>query len=318
MSENRPPPSLSTQKSLSNITLSPGDYTRLSGRSEIKKSRSFSSIRRTMSTAKPSRAKTVKSSKIGVPSSAVYDPADNYVPCMHENCQAHYIISKLSPSFYAPSKPYGLINKHGLCPSHAFKDRQAAETHLKADHARLRATAGRMTLREVQQLFEQRVRDVVHDREAESRALLRNQEAQLHAKDFKYYQRPCTAEGCQRPWYSIYATSLFQMYNTFDEHGIGCLTVYCPTCASAEVDEVDSKIKSARFRIKDDDEFNQFVTELARRRAVQIDFWEKAQVRVMLKKGVKAKTIVMEDPPPDELKLEGRGVEVVREACCVM
>ncbi|KAF2809522.1 uncharacterized protein BDZ99DRAFT_463302 [Mytilinidion resinicola] len=271
-----------------------------------------------MSTAKPSRVKTVQSSRIGVPSSAVYNPSDHYVPCMSEGCQAHYILSMLSPSFYAPSKPYGLVNKHGLCPSHAFKDRQLAEAHLKSENGRLRATAGRRTMREVQQLFEQHVKDMVRGREADSNALLRHQEAVLHSKAFKYYERPCTKENCQRPWYSVYAASLFKMYNTVDENGIGMLTVYCPRCATAEVDEVDSKIESAKFRCKTDEEFARFVTELRRRRAVQIEFWEKAQVRVMLQKGVKPKIIAVEDPLEDDDKLEGKGVEFVREACSVM
>ncbi|ORY09383.1 hypothetical protein BCR34DRAFT_602897 [Clohesyomyces aquaticus] len=89
-----------------------------------------------------------------------YNPLENYIPCMHSSCSAHYLSTTLSPTFYAPQKPYGLRHKRGLCPAHAYKDLKAANEDCRLEWETLRQNAGRKNLSTVQGEHEAYIRSV--------------------------------------------------------------------------------------------------------------------------------------------------------------
>lgn len=237
---------------------------------------------------------------------------------MAPGCSTHYLLSTLSPTFYSAHQPHGLTHLHGLCPVHALADRKAADVDLKAEQVALRASAGRQTLAQLALQFELCVKRVRAVREDESRELQRLQGERLNGADFRYYPRPCTAKGCQRPWFSVYAASLYQWYRAESACGICMLRVYCPSCAAKELEEAEERLEGAKGKLETEEEWERHVEEVRRRREFEVEFWEKAQTRVMLKKGVRPRVTEARKTKTEDVELEGKGVDIVRELCVVM
>lgn len=218
----------------------------------------------------------------------------------------------------------------------------------------MRQNARRKTLGDVAADFELFVRVFDQEREEESRAAERRQKIRVlglrrgkaigagegggggsddgSASWWKYVPRPCTRKACPHPWYSPYASHLYTFYTCSSSTptpkrrlaSLLPLRTLCPACAQQNLSVTESSLLQKR-ELLDDEEWILHAEQVRRDREMEVKFWEGAQERVVLEKGVRGATVEELEREErrgkeegGEVLVKGRKGEVVRELCVVM
>jgi hypothetical protein len=111
--------------------------------------------------------------------------------------------------------------------------------------------------------------------------------------NWRYTPRPCTKQGCTKPFYSPYSTHLFSFYaSRRPTTGFLPLATLCPQCSKAEVEEFEQKIDEKWLSRCgwNDVEWEQWYSNAKKDREMEMEFWEKAQERITKEKKVTPKT----------------------------
>ena len=241
-----------------------------------------------------------------------YDPLQNYVPCMAAMCTAQYLPAHSGPTYYLLQEPYNLSRHHGYCPRHASKEMKEANALCKREWERMRQNAGRSTLGAVAEDFEMflqlyretRAKEDTQLQQSQKRIVLgtakpssnpsKSTDAAKHDAEWnwRYTPRPCTKQGCTQPYYSPYATHLFSFYTSRRAAtGLVPLATLCPQCSQAEVEGFERAIDekwSSRCGWNAV-EWEQWHSNAKKDRDMEMEFWEKAQERVVREKRVTPK-----------------------------
>lgn len=247
-----------------------------------------------------------------------YNPLQHYVPCLYIACSAHYTTAQTGPTYYSSQGPYTLSRLHGYCHHHASKELKDANSTCKRQWERSRQHAGRKTLgliatefdiflehfredRRLQgaQLQREQKQRVLGASSVSSSTLLNNKEKAPENRDWnwRYTPRPCTQSGCTASHYSPYANHLFSFYASPQASTFKPLRTLCPTCAKAEVDAFQQSITdkwSSRCGWNED-EWGDWFDNMVKDRAMEQEFWEKAQERVVREKGPVRRVARVED-----------------------
>lgn len=234
-----------------------------------------------------------------------YNPLAHYIPCMYDGCAAHYTPTHAGPTFYLPQGPYSIARLHGHCHRHANQEHREASARCKREFERLRQTAGRKTLGQIAQEFELFLEAFREDRRLENADIRHRQKqvvlgtsastqpssvagTQETEWDWRYTPRPCTKVECQLPHYSPFANHLYSFYTTPRPSTFIPMHTLCPTCAQAEVEAFENSIEEkweSRCGGWDEAEWNDWLENACNDRAMEVDFWVKAQERVVRETG---------------------------------
>jgi hypothetical protein len=251
-------------------------------------------------------------------------------------CTAHYLPAHSGPTYYLAQEPYNLSRHHGYCPRHASKEMKEANALCKREWERMRQNAGRSTLGAVAEDFEMflqlyretRSKEDAQLQQSQRRVVLGTAKPAGPAKstdaqwNWRYTPRPCTKHGCTLPYYSPYATHLFSLYTSRrPANGLVPLATLCPQCAQAEAEGFERKIEekwSSRCGVWNPVEWEQWHGNAKKDRDMEMEFWEKAQERVVREKKVvpkgaaksAAKAVSKAVPKADAVKV----VEEVKKA----
>jgi hypothetical protein len=259
--------------------------------------------------------------------SGQYNPLENYIPCLYSSCKAHYTPAHLGPSFYIPSGPYSLSHLHAHCPRHAVRELEEANAKLKRAYEMLRQNAGRKTLGTVAAEFEElkdefrdqrRLHDAKLVRLQKRRVLgapaqdkkgacTKQQQQQQEAWDWRYTQRPCINATC-KTHYTPYSNHLYAFYRTAHPGtSFYPQQTFCPRCAKQNIDDfaLDVKQKWGSRCGWDRREWLEWLSNKVKDRAMEQDYWVKAQERVVREKGPASWVGGLED----EVKVEMERLE---------
>jgi hypothetical protein len=196
-----------------------------------------------------------------------------------------------------------LARQHGFCHRHATKEHKEASARCKSEFESLRQNAGRKTLGQIAREFDMYLEDFRKDRRLEDAEIQQQQKklvlgsgsAQASAKesvqegsiwDWRYTPRPCTKASCQTH-YSPFSNHLFSFYTTPQSFGFLPLHTLCPSCSKAEIEAVEGSVQE-KWTSRcgwEENEWNQWFENATKDRAMELDFWEKAQERVVKEKG---------------------------------
>lgn len=264
---------------------------------------------------------TVPTTTLPLPApSNKYDLLQNYIPCMAAMCTAHYTPAHSGPTYYAAQEPYNLSRHHGYCPRHASKEMKEANALCKKEYETMRQNAGRRTLGVIAQDFEiflQFYRDARQVEDARLQRLQRNRViGSIHTTspkgkttqtndgfDWRYTPRNCTKKGCTSLPYSPFSTQFYSFYNTPNTSTqLMPLTSLCPNCSKAEAEGFGTKLMekwSSRCGW-DGEEWDGWYQNAVQARRTELEYWEKAQERVVREKLAKKKHIEEEKEKADE------------------
>ncbi|KAF1997527.1 hypothetical protein P154DRAFT_524731 [Amniculicola lignicola CBS 123094] len=273
-----------------------------------------------------------------------YDPLQNHIPCLLQDCKQTFCPSLLGPTFYNPQKPYGLRRLPGLCPDHAYADLRVANAEAKTEWELRRQNAGRKAMNMIAGEFDMFLKAYEEARGEEGVRLERKmrvrvlgevsipsylgtadektviEKARKQAEeswDWRYVARPCTKKGCQSNWYSIFDIHLYDFYQSEKRFRLRPLATLCPTCAKRDLDMILRTI-DAKYEVLDDEVWHAWVSHIRKNRDVELAYWEKAQERVVRGRGIKFRIVEEKKKKEEVIDLEGKGVETVRELCVVM
>jgi len=191
-----------------------------------------------------------------------YSPLENYIPCLHSTCKAHYSPAHTGPTYYLPQGPYSLSKHHGYCPHHASKELRETNALCKCEWERLRQNAGRKTLGQIATEFDVFLQSFRQDRRAKDTDLQRrqrrivlgapgtlldggqpkDQKQQKHTDNneaewnWTYTPRHCTRSSCTSSPYSPFANHLYTFYHSARSSTFSPLPTLCPSCAKNEVE----------------------------------------------------------------------------------
>jgi hypothetical protein len=243
-----------------------------------------------------------------VQTSGQYNPLHHYIPCLDSSCSTYYTHVHAGPTYYLPQGPYSIPRLHGYCHRHATNDFKEANAFCKKEWERRRQQAGRKTLVTIDVEFDVFLEQYRMDRQQEDTALQRTQKRRiLGAKatpsdatkpskgvaqedrvwDWRYTPRQCTTSGCKKAPYSPFANHLFPFYSTPRPSTFKPLQTLCPACAKSEIETFEQNItqKWASRCGWNETEWNDWFMNVARDREMEVEFWEKAQERVVREKG---------------------------------
>jgi hypothetical protein len=251
-------------------------------------------------------------------------------------CTAHYLPAHSGPTYYFSQEPYNLSRHHGYCPRHASKEMKEANALCKREWERMRQNAGRSTLGAVAEDFEMflqlyretRAKEDAQLQQRQKRVVLGSPKLSSPSKsnnatnqdgewNWRYTPRPCTKQGCTQPYYSPYATHLFSFYTSRrPATGVVPQATLCPQCSQAEVEgferTVDEKWSSrCGWNAV---EWEQWHSNAKKDREMEMEFWEKAQERVVREKKVVPKAAAAKVAPKVAPKVAAvQAVQVVQE-----
>ncbi|KAI2479004.1 hypothetical protein Ptr902_09215 [Pyrenophora tritici-repentis] len=233
-----------------------------------------------------------------------YNPLEHYIPCLHLSCKSHYSPAHLGPHYYLPQGPYALSRLHSYCPRHASQELREATLQCKRSYELLRQNAGRKTLNAVAAEFED-AKAVFRDaRTVKDARLVRIQkrrvlgapvllaektnDAREEAWDWRYTNRPCTTSSCNE-YYTPYSNHLYAFYRTplAQTSSLFPQQIFCPTCAQAEAEGFEQKVKE-KWGSRcgwDEREWAEWYGNARSDRDMELGFWLKAQERVVREKG---------------------------------
>jgi hypothetical protein len=229
-----------------------------------------------------------------------YNPLEHYVPCIYPTCVSHYTPAHLGPVYYLPQAPYSLSRLHGYCQRHASKELKEANATCKKEYEVLRQNAGRKTMGVVAAEFEffkegfrdeRPVQDAKLQREQRQRVLgtggARNGKHD-GAWDWRYTMRPCTTASC-KTFYTTYANHLYTFYRT-PLSSSSCLPqqTLCPGCAKTELESFEHKIKE-KWGSRcgwEERKWNEWFSNAVNDREMELEYWIKAQERVVRENGL--------------------------------
>ncbi|KAF9693751.1 hypothetical protein EKO04_008469 [Ascochyta lentis] len=312
----------------SGIPLPAGFVPPSQARTPTQRTTSYQSVVSNLSSSPSSSAPTIPSPA----SSNKYDPLKNYVPCMAAMCTAHYIPAPSGPTYYMVQEPYNLSRHHGYCPRHASKEMKEANALCKKEHEMMRQNAGRKTLGIVAQDFEIFLQLYREARQMEDARLQRAQSKRVLGSpqmvmtkektsqtdsgyDWRYTPRNCTKRGCTSLPYSPFSTQFYSFYNTPNTSTqLMPLTTLCPSCSKAEAEGFGAKLMekwSSRCGW-DGEEWDGWYQSAIHHRKTEVEFWEKAQERVVRERLVKNATKnAAEEPGKKEVGAEDGGTPEV-------
>ena len=239
-----------------------------------------------------------------------YDPLQNYIPCMAVMCTAHYTPAHSGPTYYVAQEPFHLSRHHGYCPRHASKEMQEANALCKKEYETMRQNAGRKTLGAIAQDFEIFLQLYREARKSEDARLQKAQSERVIGSsqviplkgrtllssvtfDWRYTPRNCTTRGCKSPPYSPFSTQNYSFYGTpHSSTQLLPLTILCPPCAKIEAEGFGAKlmVKWSSRCGWDGEEWDGWYQNALQDRKMELEFWEKAQERVVRERLVKKAT----------------------------
>ncbi|KAL7776570.1 hypothetical protein CFE70_006986 [Pyrenophora teres f. teres 0-1] len=232
-----------------------------------------------------------------------YNPLEHYIPCLHPSCKSHYSPTHLGPNYYLSQGPYALSRLHGYCPRHASQELKEATLQCKREYELLRQNAGRKTLNAVATEFEDVKAEFRGSRKVKDARLVRTQkrrvlgapvllaekgnDAREDAWDWRHTTRPCTTSSCNEH-YTPYSNHLYAFYRTpLAQTSLFPQQIFCPTCAQAEVEGFEQKVKE-KWGSRcgwDEREWAAWYDNVSSDRNMELEFWLKAQEKVVKEKG---------------------------------
>jgi len=173
----------------------------------------------------------------------------------------------------------------------------------KREYEFLRQNAGRKTLNAVATEFEDVKVDFRDSRKIKDARLVRIQkrrvlgapvllaeksnDAREEAWDWRYTPRPCTTSSCNE-YYTPYSNHLYAFYRTpLAQTSFFPQQIFCPTCAQAEVEGFEQKVKE-KWGSRcgwNEQEWQEWYGNAMNDRNMELEFWLKAQERVVKGKG---------------------------------
>ncbi|UPX16855.1 uncharacterized protein EKO05_0007238 [Ascochyta rabiei] len=222
-------------------------------------------------------------------------------------CTAHYTPAQPGPTYYMAQDPYHLSRHHGYCPRHASKEMKEANALCKKEYETMRQNAGRKSLgviaqdfeiflqlyREARQIEDARLRKVQIKRVLGSPQTMMVKEKSPQTDsgyDWRYTPRKCTKRGCKSSPYSPFSTQFYSFYNTPNTSTqLMPLTTLCPSCSKAEAEGFGAKLME-KWRSRcgwDGEEWDGWYQNAVHNRKKELEFWEKAQERVVRDRLVK-------------------------------
>jgi hypothetical protein len=186
--------------------------------------------------------------------------------------------------------------------THTGKELRQANERCKAEFESMRQNAGRKTLGIVDAEFEvwliqfralreeentdcemalkRRVQGVCKRSKSAKRSQKKDREKDTEDEqwDWAYTPRRCTSSTCPAPltYYSPYDQRFYLWYHTPRITGLSILQSLCPACARRDVDEAERK-RSQAWQDMHPQEWREWMEQLNRNRAMEQEFWEKAQ-----------------------------------------
>ncbi|KAE8843412.1 hypothetical protein HRS9122_04515 [Pyrenophora teres f. teres] len=202
-----------------------------------------------------------------------------------------------------PQGPYALSRLHGYCPRHTSQELKEATLQCKREYELLRQNAGRKTLNAVATEFEDVKAEFRGSRKVKDARLVRTQkrrvlgapvllaekgnDAREDAWDWRYTTRPCTTSSCNEH-YTPYSNHLYAFYRTpLAQTSLFPQQIFCPTCAQAEVEGFKQKVKE-KWGSRcgwDEREWAAWYDNVSSDRNMELEFWLKAQEKVVKEKG---------------------------------
>ncbi|PSN63892.1 hypothetical protein BS50DRAFT_623570 [Corynespora cassiicola Philippines] len=131
--------------------------------------------------------------------------------------------------------------------------------------------------------------------------------------DWRYHPRPCTKEACTSPYYSPFDNRLYLFYTANRKFGISLLPTLCPTCAKADIEEVEARARE-NMRFMTEQELWDWVRQIKNDRAMEQEFWEKAQEKIVREHGTMVKPKIEKDGASEKAKEK----DGLLEMCTVM
>ncbi|PVH93891.1 hypothetical protein DM02DRAFT_483307, partial [Periconia macrospinosa] len=238
-----------------------------------------------------------------------YNPLEHYVPCLAPSCNKHYTSSLLGPTFYLPQQPHQLVRKKAFCVKCANQELRLANHKVKQTFESMRQNAGRKTLGQIAVEFELWKEQFHQDRALEAKALIASQKKKVlkiagsinnqkektpatpaptnndkndESWDWRYTPRPCTRKDCKSQWYSPFDNKLYFLYHTSRPSGLIPLPTLCPRCAKTDVEAAEERMEG---RKNEGTMWEQWCEEVRRDREMEVEFWEKAQERLVREEG---------------------------------
>jgi hypothetical protein len=105
--------------------------------------------------------------------------------------------------------------------------------------------------------------------------------------NWRYTMRPCTTASC-KTFYTPYANHLYDFYRTpLPNTNFLPLQTLCPGCAKTEVEGYENKVKE-KWGSRcgwDTREWNEWFTNAINDRMMELEYWMKAQERVVSQMG---------------------------------
>ncbi|KAF1940159.1 hypothetical protein EJ02DRAFT_504277 [Clathrospora elynae] len=265
------------------------------------------SYQSTVSNFSTQSAPTVLSTKPTVAApQGQYNILEHYIPCLYPDCSAHYTPSHAGFTYHLAQGQYSLSRQHGYCPRHATRDLKDANALCKREYESLRQNAGRKLLGVIAAEFDAFLENFREDRRLENVNLQRRQKervlgspqpasqtktgkaVQPHTDEWKwqYTPRPCTSSTC-KTFYSPYANHLYDFYRTPLSSSFTPMRTLCPSCAKTDVEIFEEKVREKRAGRCgwDEQEWDEWYDNAVKDREMELEFWERAQERVVREKG---------------------------------
>jgi len=195
----------------------------------------------------------------------------------------------------------------------------------------MRQNAGRKTLGQIAVEFELWKEQFHQDRALEAKALIASQKKKVlkiagsinkqkektpatpaptnndkndESWDWRYTPRPCTRKDCKSQWYSPFDNKLYFLYHTSRPSGLIPLPTLCPRCAKTDVEAAEERMEG---RKNEGTMWEQWCEEVRRDREMEVEFWEKAQERLVREEGVVCAASL------DEKEEKGKGKKIEKK-----